>query len=408
MDGKIDFKGTALVLGGSVPWRSGPTGLASCPHPYRHRYMSRSVARRTPGAPGNGGTRSPNRGSSTLRPARSRALHPFRRRHVPPDRGDDRAVRGARAPPPLHRRHVARPVPAAAAGRASRVRGRRDAGAAPRCRADGGGAAQVRHAADQGRRRRRAAQGPGRRARLPRRRPGPARGPQRGDDGGRAGRRGQARRARHRHDRAPVRPAGGAAGDRHLALLGAEHVEPHDRQSAVVESGLRGGRGRVRAARGQRRRAGGLPAGRRGVAEHGHGAGLRPCRRRPCARHARLGGGPRRAAQGLPGAHLARPPAGAPAPATARAPGQGGCGTPPRAAGPAQRAQACGAARLVSCGERRGDPVDPAADGGAGRGPPFALLPPDHRHRHLRARSRASAWARAPCTSMPRSTCPNT
>ena len=88
----------------------------------------------------------------------------------------------------------------------------------------------------QGRGRRRAAQGPRRRARLPRRRPGPARGPHRGHDGRRAGRRGQARRARHRHDRAPVRPAGGAAGDRHLALPGARHLEPHDHQSAVVEA----------------------------------------------------------------------------------------------------------------------------------------------------------------------------
>ena len=46
-----------------------------------------------------------------------------------------------------------------------------------------------------------------------------------------------------------VRPAGHAAGHRHLALRGAEHLEPHDHQPAVVEPGLRGGRCRACAAR---------------------------------------------------------------------------------------------------------------------------------------------------------------
>ena len=59
--------------------------------------------------------------------------------------------------PPLHRRHVARPVHAAAAHQAALPSGRRHAGAAPRCRAAGRGAQALRHAAHPRRRRRLAA-----------------------------------------------------------------------------------------------------------------------------------------------------------------------------------------------------------------------------------------------------------
>ena len=52
----------------------------------------------------------------------------------------------------------------------------------------------------------------------------PARGPLGGDDGRRAGRRGAPLRPRHRHGRAPVRPADRADGHRHLALHRLQHA----------------------------------------------------------------------------------------------------------------------------------------------------------------------------------------
>ena len=177
-----------------------------------------------------------------------RALHPLRRHVLASNPRDDGAVRGAWAQPPVRRHHVARPVHAAAAGQATRIRGRHHACAPSRRRADGGRAAQLRDAAHQGGWRRRTAQGPRRRARLSGGGADAARGPLGGHDRRRARRRGPSCGARRGHDCARIRQAGHAAGHRDIPLRGAEHLEPHDLQPAVVAPGLRGGRCRACAA----------------------------------------------------------------------------------------------------------------------------------------------------------------
>ena len=216
---------------------------------------------------------------------------------------------------------------------------------------------------------------------------------------------GQARRAgpRHRHGGAPVGQADPARRDRHHALHRAQHLEPDDDQPALFGPGLRRrpARAACRARRAPRSSSAIAQAVEDG-SEQGDRAGLRPRRRRPDARHARLRrcrAAPSRACGSRP---IARSPAwrarwrrccSACASGAAR---RSRCGA---TSGWASRASPApgGAPRLVSCRQRGRDQRHPPADVGAGRGAPVALLPAHHRHGDLgQARRPAPGPARHP------------
>ena len=283
-------------------------------------------------------------------------LYPLRAAHLLECRGDGRDRCGQHQAPPVHHRHVARRVHAAAAHQAAQSCNRHHAGAAHRCRLPGRGAQEFRHAIDPRRRRRRSGQGPRRQPRLQVGHPGIARRPRGRDDRRRARGKSAPRRPRHRHGGKAVGQADPPRCDRHQTLRRAQLLEPNDDQPALLAPGLRNGSPRACTTRGDHGRAGGLPASGRRRAEPRHQAGLCPGGLRSHAGHA---GGARReelaawtGAQGLPQAHQFRAAGGAAATRHARAARQRGPAAAQRASRPAQREAAGRPARLVSCRQR--------------------------------------------------------
>ena len=244
---------------------------------------------------------------------------------------------------------------------------------------------------------------------------GPARGPRGGHDCRRAGRTSAARRARHRHGRAPVAAGRSCplaiATSRYIALntwsrmtinlpwseLGfavgrCVHV-PRDASTEDLERYRRGGRGvpqlrrpswPTRAPAPIHRRA--TPGYRPAGAAPSPACGSRPiapsprwrARWRPCC--SRCASGAARRSRQRRNERLGQP----------------------------ERSAARRAARLVPCGQRRRDQRHPAADLGARASAARPVVPAHHRHGDLGQARRRSGWARAPCISTRRSTRPST